>query len=52
MPRISRAIAVDYPRHITQQGNYRQTVFKEAEDYARYLELFVHYARRHNFQIR
>jgi len=37
MPRISRAIAVGYPHHITQRGNYRQTVFSEADDYARYL---------------
>jgi REP element-mobilizing transposase RayT len=39
MSRISRAIAVGYPHHITQRGNYRQTVFAEAEDYAHYLEL-------------
>jgi len=41
MPRISRAIAVGYPHHITQRGNYRQTVFSEADDYARYLELLA-----------
>ncbi len=51
MPRISRAIAVGYPHHITQRGNYRQTVFNEAKDYAHYLELLVLYARRHDFQI-
>jgi putative transposase len=51
MPRISRAIATGYPYHITQRGNYRQTVFTEAEDYAHYLELLVLYARRHDFQI-
>jgi len=28
MPRISRAIAVGYPHHITQRGNYRQTAIK------------------------
>ncbi len=51
MPRISRAIAVGYPHHITQRGNYRQTVFAAAEDYARYLELLIHYSRRHNLEI-
>ena len=38
MPRMSRAIAVGYPHHVTQRGNYRQTVFGEADDYARYLK--------------
>ncbi len=47
---MSRAIAVGYPHHITQRGNYRQTVFTDAEDYAHYLELLVLYARRHDFQ--
>jgi len=51
MPRISRAIAVGYPHHITQRGNYRQTVFAVAEDYARYLELLNQYARRHSLEI-
>ena len=51
MPRMSRAIAVGYPHHITQRGNYRQTVFTEAEDYARYLELLNQYARQHSLEI-
>jgi len=51
MPRISRAIAVGYPHHITQRGNYRQTVFAVAEDYAHYLELLNQYARRHSLEI-
>ncbi|MHB8909244.1 MAG: transposase [Syntrophales bacterium] len=51
MPRISRAIAVDYPHHITQRGNYQQTVFAEAEDYARYLDLLVQYAPQCDLQI-
>lgn len=36
MPGILRAITVGYPYHISQRGNYRQTVFKEAEDYTSY----------------
>jgi putative transposase len=51
MPRISRAIAVGYPHHITQRGNNRQTVFAEAEDYTRYLELLNQYARENNLDI-
>jgi putative transposase len=51
MPRISRAIAVGYPHHITQRGNYRQTVFAVADDYANYLELLYRYARKHSLDI-
>lgn len=51
MPRMSRAIAVGYPHHITQRGNYRQRVFTEAEDYAHYLELLSQYTRQHNLEI-
>ena len=27
MPRIGRIVAVGYPHHITQRGNYRQKIF-------------------------
>jgi putative transposase len=42
---------VGYPHHITQRGNYRQTVFAAAEDYARYLEWLTQYARKHSLEI-
>jgi len=32
MPRIARVVAVGYPHHITQRGNYGQTVFFSDED--------------------
>ena len=51
MPRISRAIAVGYPHHITQRGNYRQTVFAEADDYAQYLDLLAQHAPQCNLEI-
>ena len=51
MPRISRAIAVGNPHHITQRGNYRQTVFAEGEDYAQYLEWLNQYARQYGLEI-
>ncbi len=42
MPRIARAVTKGYPHHVTQRGNYRQTVFEldEAHLYAaiRYVE--------------
>ena len=37
MPRIARVVATDYPHHITQRGNYRQTVFINDKDYKFYL---------------
>jgi putative transposase len=51
MPRISRAIAVGYPHHITQRGNYRQTVFAVVEDYTRYLEWLTQYAGQYKLEI-
>ena len=51
MPRIARAIAVGCPHHITQRGNYRQTVFAGAEDYARYLEVLVRCAPQNDLEI-
>jgi len=51
MPRISRAIAIGYPHHITQRGNYRQTVFAEEGDYVRYVELLAGFAPRYGLEI-
>jgi len=51
MPRISRAIAVGYPHHVTQRGNYRQTVFAAAEDYAQYLDFLAQYAPQSDLEI-
>ncbi|MBU4581922.1 MAG: transposase [Proteobacteria bacterium] len=51
MPRVSRAIAVGYPHHITQRGNYRQTVFAEESDYTRYLEFLAGFAPKYGLDI-
>lgn len=51
MPRVSRAIAVGYPHHVTQRGNYRQTVFAEESDYARYLELLADFCPKYGLDI-
>jgi putative transposase len=51
MPRISRAIAVGYPHHITQRGNYRQAVFAEAGDYSHYLHWLAQSAARCGLEI-
>lgn len=47
MPRIARAVAVGYPHHIAQRGNYRQTVFESDEDYIRYLDWLTVYSRKY-----
>ena len=51
MPRIARAVAVGYPHHITQRGNYRQAVFESDEDYIRYLELLRLYCKKYSLKI-
>ena len=44
MPRIARAVAVDFPHHIIQRGNNRQKVFFAIETRKKYLELVKEYA--------
>ena len=51
MPRVSRAVAVGYPHHITQRGNYRQTVFAEVADYTRYVETLAVFAPKYGLDI-
>lgn len=51
MPRISRAVAIGYPHHITQRGNYRQTVFSEDGDYACYVEMLDRLAPKYGLEI-
>jgi putative transposase len=51
MPRISRAVAVGYPHHITQRGNYRQVVFEEKDDYVQYLKWLTEYCKRYFLKI-
>ena len=51
MTRIARTILVGVPYHITQRGNYRQPVFFQEEDYARYLEFICRYARHYALEI-
>jgi REP-associated tyrosine transposase len=51
MARIARAVAVEYPHHITQRGNYRQTVFKSDKDYILYLEWLKTYAEKYSVRI-
>ena len=51
MPRISRPVAVGYPHHITQRGNYRQNVFESDGDYLQYLDWLQQYSRKYSLKI-
>jgi len=51
MPRIARAIAVGYPHHITQKGNYQQSIFDSGEDYVRYLQWLRQYCQKYSLKI-
>ena len=51
MPRIARAVMVDYPHHITQRGNNRQKVFFAQYTWRRYLDWLTEYAQKHQVDI-
>ncbi len=51
MPRIARAVAVGFPHHITQRGNYRQRVFEGDDDYRQYLEWLQFYGKKYSLKI-
>jgi len=47
MSRIARAVALNYPHHVTQRGNNRQNVFLCDEDRRYYLKLLKKYATKY-----
>jgi len=47
MSRIARAVALNYPHHVTQRGNNRQDIFLSDEDYKYYLELLKKYSLKY-----
>ncbi len=51
MPRIARAIAVDYPHHVTQRGNYQYPVFDDDNDFKQYLCWLKDYSRKYRLKI-
>lgn len=51
MPRIPRIVAVGYPYHITQRGNYQQSVFETDLDYAQYLKWLKTYCQKYSLKI-
>ena len=51
MARIARITAPDYPHHITQRGNRRQTTFFCEDDYLVYLDLMAQWCRHYHVDI-
>jgi len=51
MPRIARAVAQGYPHHVTQRGNYRQTVFEDDEDFLQYKTWLKEYSKKFGLKI-
>ena len=51
MPRIARAIAVDYPHHVTQRGNYQYPVFDDNNDFKQYLHWLKEYSQKYGLKI-
>lgn len=51
MPRIARVFAVNYPHHITQRGNNKETVFFDDEDREFYLKTLVRYSHKRGLEI-
>lgn len=48
MPRKARIVAVGHAHHITQRGNYRQTIFTNDAEYSFYLRLLNEYSKNYN----
>lgn len=51
MPRLARVVGVGLPHHITQRGNYRQSVFNSDDDRAAYLRWVSEYGDRHGLLV-
>lgn len=51
MPRIARVVAVGYPHHITQRGNYGQDIFTNDAEREKYLSLIHDESKRYELVI-
>ncbi len=51
MPRSARIVAVGFPHHITQRGNFQQNIFEDNGDKERYLHWIQEYADRYKLSI-
>ncbi|MDD4295193.1 MAG: transposase [Candidatus Omnitrophica bacterium] len=51
MPRIARVVAVGYPHHITQRGNYKQRIFSNDTDRQKYLSFLKEESDQYDLKI-
>ena len=51
MPRLARIVAPGVPHHVTQRGNFGQSVFAEDEDRHRYLTWVAEAAHRYGTKV-
>ena len=51
MSRKGRIVAPGYPHHVTQRGNYKQTVFEVDADRKKYLALIKKYSGKYGLKI-
>jgi len=51
MPRAARVAPKDYVYHVMTRGNNRQTVFRDEEDYLRYLEILRQYRAKYKCKL-
>jgi len=51
MPRTARIVAVNFPHHITQSGNYQQDIFLDNTDREEYLSWLNEYSHKYKFSI-
>lgn len=51
MPRIARVVAVGYPHHITQRGNYQQKIFADDTDRKKYLSFLTKESKKYGLTI-
>ena len=51
MPRVARIVAVGYPHHIIQSGNYGQKIFADDNDRLKYLSWIQEYSNKYGLSI-
>ena len=51
MPRLARIVGIGLPHHITQRGNYRQSIFNSDDDRDAYLRWISEYSDKHGLLV-
>jgi hypothetical protein len=51
MPRTARVAPRDYVYHVLTRGNNRQNIFKDEEDYTKYIEILKRYKEKYQYKL-